>query len=76
MSDVWAKSASSVRCRADHLVLSRMLVLASLQLATPGLSVSPFFVANGQPIQFGPAHAPVRYELIHQGDEVGIVSRL
>lgn len=33
-------------------------------------------MAHGQPIQFVPAHAPVRYELIHEGQEVGIVSRL
>lgn len=46
------------------------------RMGSHGFSVTPLLMANGQPIQFVPAHAPMRYELIHEGDEVGIVSRL
>ena len=49
---------------------------SSPTMCDPGLSVTPFFMANGQPIQFVPAHAPLWQQLVHNGDEVGIVGRL
>ena len=33
-------------------------------------------MANWQPIELLPAYAPLWHESIHQGDEVGVVSRL